>query len=80
MSLSLFFQLKDKAGPSLTTTVAMPVFSTKNETVRKKKKKKLSKEFLLFLSKSVCVCVCECLHAEEPGHSAGGGGNRHPSA
>uniref|UniRef100_A0A3P8UK46 Calcium channel, voltage dependent, alpha2/delta subunit 3 n=1 Tax=Cynoglossus semilaevis TaxID=244447 RepID=A0A3P8UK46_CYNSE len=24
--------LKDKAGPSLTTTVAMPVFSTKNET------------------------------------------------
>lgn len=29
----LFFQLNDKGGPTLTTTVAMPVFSTKNETV-----------------------------------------------
>lgn len=28
-----FFQLNDKSGPTLTTTVAMPVFSTKNETV-----------------------------------------------
>uniref|UniRef100_A0A3B5A4I2 Voltage-dependent calcium channel subunit alpha-2/delta-3-like n=1 Tax=Stegastes partitus TaxID=144197 RepID=A0A3B5A4I2_9TELE len=28
----LFLQLKDKSGPSLMTTVAMPVFSTKNET------------------------------------------------
>lgn len=29
----LFFQLNEKVGPSLMTTVAMPVFSTKNETV-----------------------------------------------
>lgn len=28
-----FFQMNEKAGPSLMTTVAMPVFSTKNETV-----------------------------------------------
>lgn len=27
------FQMKEKAGPALMTTVAMPVFSTKNETV-----------------------------------------------
>lgn len=32
-SLVSVFQLNDKSGPTLTTTVAMPVFSTKNETV-----------------------------------------------
>ncbi|XP_037108816.1 voltage-dependent calcium channel subunit alpha-2/delta-3 [Syngnathus acus] len=31
-ALSQAHKLNDKAGPSLTTTVAMPVFSTKNET------------------------------------------------
>ncbi|XP_039652527.1 voltage-dependent calcium channel subunit alpha-2/delta-3 isoform X3 [Perca fluviatilis] len=31
-ALSQAHKLKNKAGPSLTTTVAMPVFSTKNET------------------------------------------------
>ncbi|CAJ1052106.1 voltage-dependent calcium channel subunit alpha-2/delta-3-like [Xyrichtys novacula] len=31
-ALSMAHKLKDKSGPSLMTTVAMPVFSTKNET------------------------------------------------
>ncbi len=33
LEMPFFFQLNEKAGPSLMTTVAMPVFSTKNETV-----------------------------------------------
>lgn len=73
------FQMKDKSGPSLMTTVAMPVFSTKNETVSAPVTSPECQSDVHVVSKSFYVCF-ESLHAEESGNSVGGRRNRHPSA